>query len=152
MHILALVAMCATKYFKINVTGSPLYLVDRVKSLGVYIDSNLSKDVQVNDVCRSCNYQIRAFRQMSPDLPADLVKTVSCCIVGPRLYYCNSLLYGISAKTYRNYRVQNNIARITFLAPRRSSAEPLLRSLQWLPVVQRIKYRTLLCEYKWFIT
>ena len=82
----------ATIDFMINVAGSPLHLVDKIKSLGVYIDSNLSMDAQVNAVCRSCNYQIRAFRQIRLDLPADLAKTVSCCIMGSRLDYCNSLL------------------------------------------------------------
>ena len=95
----------ATKDFKINIAGSSLHPVDKIKSLGEYIDSNLSMDVQVNAVCRSRNYQIRAFRQIRPDLPADLAKTVSRCIEVSRLDYCNSLLYGIYAKkTFRNYR------------------------------------------------
>ena len=132
----------ATKDFKINVAGSSLHLVDNVKSLGVYTDSNLSMDVQVSAVCRSCNFHIRAFRPIRPDLLADLAKIFSCRIVGSRLDYCNSLLYGISAKNLKTLqRVQNNLPRITLMTPRRSSAEPLLRSLHWLPVVQHIKYK-----------
>ena len=38
-------------------------------------------------------------------------------------------------------RVQNNLTRITLMAPRRSSAEPLYRSLHWLPIMQRIHYK-----------
>ena len=88
------------------------------------------------------NYQIQAFRQTRSDLPTDLAKTASCCIVGSRLDYCNSLLYEISAKNLQKLqRIQNNLARITLMAPRLSSAEPLLKSLHWLPVTQRIKYK-----------
>ena len=76
-------------------------------------------DAQANAICRSCNYQIRAFRQIRQDLYSDLAKTVSCCIVGSRLDYCNSLLYGISAKKVQKLqRVQNNLARITLMATR----------------------------------
>ena len=38
---------CATKDFKINLAGSPLHLVDNVKSLGVYTDSDFSMNAQV---------------------------------------------------------------------------------------------------------
>ena len=48
-------AQLATKDFKTDVAGSLLHLVDKVKSLGVYIHSNLSIDVQVDVVSRSCN-------------------------------------------------------------------------------------------------
>ena len=54
----------ATKDFKINVAGSPLHLVDKVKSLGIYNDSDLRIAAQVNAICRSYYYQIRAFRQI----------------------------------------------------------------------------------------
>ena len=47
-------------------------------------------------------------------------------------------------KTGKNYRVQNNLARITLLAPRRSSAEPLLSSLHWLPS-ELLQRRTSIC-------
>ena len=50
----------ATKDFKINVAASPLHLVDKVKSVVVCSDSDLSMDAPVNTVCRSCNYQIQA--------------------------------------------------------------------------------------------
>ena len=71
------------------------------------------------------------------------------CIVGSRLDYCSSLLYGISAKNLQKLqRVQNNLARITLMVPRRSSAEPLLRYLHWLPVAQRIKYKIAMLTHR----
>ena len=82
----------AAKDFKINVVASALHLVDKIKSLGVYTDSYLSMYAEDNAVCRSCSYQIRAFRQIRPHFPAHLAMTVSCCILGSRLNYCNSML------------------------------------------------------------
>ena len=62
----------ATKDFKMNVASSLLHLVDKDKSHGVYIDSDLSMDAQDNAVCGSCKYKFRAFKQIHPDLPAEL--------------------------------------------------------------------------------
>ena len=84
----------AAKDFKINVAASALHLVDKIKSLGVYTDSDLSMDAEDNAVCRSCNYQILAFRQIRPNFPAHLAMIISCCVLGSRLNYCNSMLYG----------------------------------------------------------
>ena len=45
-------------------------------------------------------------------------------------------------------RVQNNAARIVLEAPRRSHASPLLRTLHWLSVQQRIDYKVALLTFK----
>jgi len=45
-------------------------------------------------------------------------------------------------------RVQNNAARIVLEAPRRSHVSPLLRTLHWLPVQQRIDYKVALLTFK----
>jgi len=45
-------------------------------------------------------------------------------------------------------RVQNNAARIVLEVPRRSHVSPLLRTLHWLPVQQRIDYKVALLTFK----
>jgi len=45
-------------------------------------------------------------------------------------------------------RVQNNAARIVLQSPRRSNAKPLLRRLHWLPIKQRIMYKTAVLTFK----
>ena len=42
-------------------------------------------------------------------------------------------------------RIQNKCARLVYMIPKFSHATPLLRSLHWLPVEKRIKFR-LLCQ------
>ena len=66
-----------------------------------------------------------------------------------RLDYANSLMLGISAKDRNQLqKLQNRAARIVFRAERRHPSAPLLRTLHWLPVDQRIKFKVLLCVYK----
>jgi len=56
-----------------------------------------------------------------------------------RLDYCNALLYGAPAATIvKLQRAQNNLARVVCQRGCRTDAAPLLRSLHWLPVKQRV--------------
>ena len=43
---------------------------------------------------------------------------------------------------------QNKLAQIALMAPRRSSAEPLLRYFHWLPFAQRIKYKIAMLTHR----
>ena len=46
------------------------------------------------------------------------------------------------------YLVQNSLARIVLQQPRMSHARPLLKSLHWLPVPQRIEFKVAVLTYK----
>jgi len=55
--------------------------------------------------------------------------------------YCNSLLYGAPiAVVEKLQRAQNNVDRVICQQRRCVHARPLLQSLHWLPVQQRIQY------------
>ena len=61
-------------------------------------------------------------------------------ISASKLDYCNSLLSGSpQSLTQLFQKVQNTAARITLKAPRVEYTSPLICSLHWLPVQQRIK-------------
>ncbi|KAK3569798.1 hypothetical protein QTP86_004604 [Hemibagrus guttatus] len=44
--------------------------------------------------------------------------------------------------------IQNAAARLVFNLPKFSHTTPLLRSLHWLPVAARIRFKTLMLAYK----
>ncbi|KAI4897529.1 hypothetical protein NFI96_003922 [Prochilodus magdalenae] len=70
-------------------------------------------------------------------------------LVISRLDYCNSLLAGLPLRAIRPLQlVQNAAARLIFNLPKFTHVTPLLRSLHWLPVVARIKFKTLMLAYK----
>ena len=65
------------------------------------------------------------------------------------IYYCNSLLYNVPThKTDRLQRLQNQCARILTKSPRREHITPVLKSLHWLQIQDRITYKILLLTYK----
>jgi len=61
---------------------------------------------------------IRAMRHIRPVLTLDVAKAMAVSIVGCRLDYCNSVLYGMSqANIDKLQRVQNILARVVVGAP-----------------------------------
>ena len=64
-----------------------------------------------------------------------------------RLGYCNSLLAGCPKYLLSKLqKVQNNVARLIFRTNRSAHVTPMLHSLHWLLIEQRIEYKlSLLC-------
>jgi len=73
----------------------------------------------------------------------------ACSLILSRIDYCNAVLHGAPSYSIKKLQqVQNNAARIVLEAPRRSHGSPLLRTLHWLPVQQRIQYKVALLTFK----
>ena len=107
----------------VKVAGISFQFSETVKLLGVVLDQALFMDRHVFIVVSSCNFHIRALRHIRPRLTLDAAESVAVSIVGARLDYCNSLLYGTSQRNLDHLqRVQNSLTRVLTQAPRRSSA------------------------------
>jgi len=86
-------------------------------------------------------------------LTDDVTQTVACSIVASTLDYCNALLSGAPAVTFdKLQRAQNNLARVVCQSRGRTDARPLLRSLHWLPVRQRVTYKLAVMTHKVWTT
>jgi hypothetical protein len=70
-------------------------------------------DDHVAAVCKAAFYHIRALRHIRPAITDKVAKTVTCSVVGARLDYANSVLYGVLQKNiHRLQRIQNILARV----------------------------------------
>ena len=73
-------------------------------------------------------------------------------LVLSHLDYCNGLLTLVSVAHLKWLQsLQNWAARIIFQVNRRHDPIPLITSLHWLPICQRILFKILLLVYKVFI-
>ena len=136
-------------HFPINIMGNMVSPCSKVKNLGVIFDSTLSMSKHVSLVRSSCFYHIRDFSRIRRILSKSVAVTLANALVGSRLDYCNSLMYGITQKQSRRLQaIQNTLSRIISYLPRRASTSNARKLLHWLPVEFRVKFKLLVITYK----
>ena len=110
----------------------------------------------VNDCCRIRRVaeftgysHIRELRCICPYLDSKTASTIAASIVHSKLDYCNSLYYNLpKSQINRLEQIQNCLARTVVKAPKSSLVTPILRSLHWLKINERIEYKLLSLTYK----
>ena len=131
----------------INLEGSDIKLANSVCNLGVCLDPTLSFQQQISSLCHICYLELRQISAICHYLSEDVTNKLLCVFVLSRLDYCNSLLAGCPKYLLTKLpKVQNNAARLIFRTTRSTHVTPMLHSLHWLLIEQRIKYKiSLLC-------
>ena len=139
--------------FPVDILGSKVIPTDKARNLGVIFDSDFSFSKHVVSVCRSCFVGLRDLRRIRRHLTENVAVTVANALVSSRLDYCNSLFRSLSSRDIKKLQcVQNSLARIITRSSRFSHITPVLRSLHWLPIKHRIRFKTLSIIYKFLHT
>ena len=126
----------------IRLVDSSVTLSHSARNLGVTLDQTLSFHQHVNNICRTCFLELRRIASIRHLLSEDTTKTLVCAFVLSRLDYCNALLSGSPSHLINKLqRVQNHAARLIYRSSKFNHVTPLLCSLHWLPVKQRISYK-----------
>ena len=135
--------------FPIQLFGVKTNPAKSARNLGVIFDTNFTFRSHISAACSSCFYHMRDLRRFRRHLDLDSAKLLATPLVSSRLDYCNSLLYGIvDIDLTRLQHVQNQLARLVTKSPPFTCSIPLLRSLHWLPVRFRIRFKINLLTYK----
>ena len=120
------------------------------RNLGVELDSHLTFDNHISNICRSSYFQIRQLRQIRSSITQSAAIQLANALVSSKLDYCNSLLYHLpEASLYRLQRIQNSLARIVIPSTKFCDHITLvLKKLHWLPIKQRIKFKIGVTTFK----
>ncbi len=120
-----------------------------VRNLGASFDSAMTMQPFVNQLTRSCYYQLRCLKRIRCFLDHNACTAAVQALIVSRLDYCNSLLAGLPECHLRKLQlVQNSAARLLTRTSRRAHITPILRELHWLPVRQRITHKVMCLTYK----
>ena len=137
----------------VNILGNCLSPADVVRNLGVLFDAKFCFTNHVNSVIKSCFISLRDLHRIRRFLSVDTSVVIANALVSSRLDYCNSLFRSLSSRnTTRLQYVQNALARFVTGASKYTHITSTLRTLHWLPVRQRIIFKTLVLVYKYLTT
>ena len=103
----------------------------------------------MNDVSRTAYYHLYNIGRIRCYLSQSAAEQLVHAFITSKLDYCNALLCGLpSLLTKKLQRIQNAAARIITRTSRSAHITPVLFSLHWLPVCQRIQFKVLLIVFK----
>ena len=111
--------------------SSTVGVVGSARDLGVVTDSRLSMVDHLASVCRSAYIDRCMLSRLDPhmqSLSRDVAKTSVQAFISSRLDYCNSVLYGVTA-------------RLITRTGRREHISPVLQELHWLPIRRRVDFK-----------
>ena len=119
------------------------------RNIGVIFDRNMLMKEHIKAVCQKSHFHLRNIGLIRKYLTQDSCETLVHSLISTRLDYCNSVLSNLPASSLKPLQsIQNTAARIVSLKPKRSHITPVLRSLHWLPVKQRIVFKVLLLIFR----
>lgn len=124
-------------------TGDDILPCDKLCSLGLNLDSQLTMEAHVNNVVRSCSFQLRQLRSIRQCLTTEAATALVHAFVISRVDYCNSVFFRASDRVHRKLQsVLNSAARLITGRRLYDHITPIMRDeLHWLPVSQRIAYK-----------
>jgi hypothetical protein len=120
-----------------------------VRNLGVLFDSHLSMDKHITKVCSTAFYHLRNISRIRNVLTTEAAISLTHAFITSRIDFCNSLLSGVpKASIAKLQRVQNMAAKMITKTRKYDHVTPILKSLHWLPVEYRIKFKVLLLTFR----
>ena len=103
----------------------------------------------VDNICRAGWAGIRRIGKIRKYLDEKSTEKLTHAFITQRIDNCNSLLQNLPDMDIQKLqRLQNATARLVCRVKRSEHITPILYKLHWLPVYQRIKYKTLLLAFK----
>ncbi len=118
-------------------------------NLGVVIDDKLNFSDHIAKTARSSRFALYNIRKITPFLSEHASQLLVQALVLSRLDYCNALLAGIPANSFKPLQlIQNAAARLIFNEPKRTHITPLFINLHWLPIAACIKFKVLMFAFK----
>ena len=121
----------------------------QVKNIGAIFDSSAAMEAQVIKTAQTPWYHLYSISKIREYLTTEQARCVVHFYVISRLDQNNSLLSGVPDVILARLRkVQNAAAKLIQGGKKQNHATPLLKDLNWLPVSQRVIFKTSLVYKK----
>ena len=117
---------------ELSIDNVPIEQVSSVKSLGIYVDENLTWHSHIDKLCKKIASAIGAIKRVKPFVPQSTLLSIYNSLVQPHFDYC-SLVWGNSGKTSSNklQKLQNRAARVITSSSYDADVDSLFHKLSW---------------------
>lgn len=113
------------------------------------MDSFLTLESHINNVCRSSYVQLRNIARIRKYLSWDAAAILVNSLITSRLDCMNALLIGLPDYLISKLqKIQNHAAKIVARKRKYDHVSPILQSLHWLPIAFRVEYKLMLITHK----
>ena len=122
--------------------GKKLTIVKLKKTLGVFLDANLTMEENVKEICNASYFHLRNMGRIKKCLDTELRILLVKSFILSKLDFCNGILANIPDHLMKKLqRVQNACVRFIYDIKRREHISQYLLKAHFLPVRYRIKYK-----------
>ena len=133
----------------IVVNSESFNIVNFVRNLGFYMDSELKNSYRASKLCSELYLKIRNISNVRKNLTKEAASILIQSIVVSKLDYCNSQFLGSSELIInRLQKIQNMCCRVVCKLRRYDHVTDHLKTLHWLKVKYRIDFKILLFMFK----
>ena len=120
------------QHVEIQVEGKIIKQVEETKSLGVYIDNNLSWKKHVDETSKKVSCGIGALKRLRPFISTDTAIKIYRSLIQPHFEYCSTVGDGISGHlSEKLQRLQNRAARAITKSNNETSSSLLRNAFGW---------------------
>ena len=128
---------------------TPIQQNNLIKYLGGHLDSCLTFEEHVKQMCKAAMLNFIKIKAIRPSLTAATCHTLVLMLYISHLDYANALLYGMTKKLKSKYqRIQNMCAKLVLNKQKYNTTTNCLKEMHWLPIEKRIQHKILLITHK----
>ena len=125
-------ANTVTHLFNVQIEGQEINRVCNTKSLGIYMDQNLSWSKHVNEIAKTISSGIGALKRLRPFISEDTAILLYRAFIEPHFDYCCPVWDGLSNELAdKLQKLQNRAIRVITKSDYHSSATALRTRLGW---------------------
>ena len=134
---------------QLRLKSSELNQVHSHKLLGVTIDSQLSFDQHVDDLCKRLAQRITVLQKIGRSLPLDQRKSYYNAMIKQTMLFASTVWTPCSVKNIKKvFRLQKRAARVILGADTKVNSVKLFKRLGWVPFYHQARINKSVLVYK----
>ena len=116
----------------ISIQGNPINRVNSTKSLGLYIDDNLTWKHHINNISKTISAGINALKRVRRFIGTETAIKLYKALIEPHFNYCSSVWDGLNVKlSEKLQKLQNRAARVITRSSYDIPTDNVFERLKW---------------------